>query len=57
MSDDGLADAVPKLGPWFEAQYTTTCEGCDDRIARYDRARYVNDEVHCEDCGKAAEDE
>ena len=57
MPDDGLGDAEPKLGEWFETTWHGQCEGCGDVIGRYERARYVNDEVHCEDCGKAAEDE
>jgi hypothetical protein len=57
MRDDGLADPVPKLGAWFNALHGGECEGCGDYFEAGDRVRFVNDDIHCGDCGEAAEDE
>lgn len=48
---------VSDLGAWFTARYDSECASCGDEIEEGDRGRYVNDEVVCEDCGVAAEDD
>jgi hypothetical protein len=41
----------------FTARYTSRCAQCDELIEPGDEAGYVDDEVCCEDCAEAAEEQ
>ncbi len=45
------------MGAHFTARFDSDCESCGNPIYEGDQAGYVDDEVCCQDCWEAAQDD